>query len=132
MDKIGDIQTSNKQINKTPNKMTITSQIGQGISIRSTYVNIELHRSLNNALITKIGMGKKILDVLFLGNKKSIRGRRNLTPKKVAKRTKIRHKKLLTKMSLDKDNVLRIIASNYHVVDIQNKESPTTRREVHK
>jgi hypothetical protein len=98
--------------------MTITRWIRQGITIRSTEVNIELHGSLNNALISKSSTSKKILDILFLGNKEATRARENLNPKKVAKRTKIRHKKLLTKTCLNKGNVLRVIASVDHVINI--------------
>jgi hypothetical protein len=53
-------------------------------------------------LITKSSTSKEILDILFLGNKKSIRARGNLNPKKVTKRTKIGHKKLVTETGLDK------------------------------
>jgi hypothetical protein len=49
-------------------------------------VNIELYRSLNNVLISKSSTSKEILDIIILENKETIRGRRNLTPKKVAKR----------------------------------------------
>ena len=71
-------------------------------------MEVELHRSLNSALISK---SKKILDILLLGNKEAIKGRRNLNLKKVAKRTKIRHKKL-TMTSLHKGNVLRIVVGD--------------------
>ena len=63
---------SHSEIDKTPNKMTITSWIRQGLTIRSAKVNIKLHRSLNSALITKSRGSKKTLDILFLGNKKSV------------------------------------------------------------
>jgi hypothetical protein len=96
MDRVGDIWTSDSRIDKAPNQMAIARRVRQGITIRSTKVNIELHRSLNSALITKSGMSKQILDILFLGDIEAIRGRRNLNPEKVAKRTKIRHKELLT------------------------------------
>ena len=85
-----------------------------------------------NALISKSNTSKKILDILFLGYKKAIRGRRDFNPKKVAKRSKIRHKKLLTKTSLYKGNILRVVASDDHVINIEKKKSPTTRRRVNK
>jgi hypothetical protein len=56
-------------------------------------VTTELHRSLNNSLITKSSTIKEILDILFLGNKEAIKDRRNLNPKKIEKMTKIRYKK---------------------------------------
>ena len=88
-----------------------------------------IYRSLNGALITKSRTSKKILDILFLGYKKAIRGRRDFNPKKIAKRSKIRHKKLLTKTSLHKGNILGVDTSDDHIIDIE-KKSPTTRRKV--
>jgi hypothetical protein len=75
---------------------------------------------------------KEVLDILFLGDKKSIRSGGNLNPKKVAKRTKIHHKKILTKMSLNKSNVLRVIDIDDHVINIEKEKSPPTRRRVNK
>jgi hypothetical protein len=46
--------------------------------------DIELHRSLDNALITKSGTSEKVLNILFLGDIEAIGGRENLKPKKVA------------------------------------------------
>jgi hypothetical protein len=85
--------------------MTIARPIREWITIISTKLNTELHRSLNNALITKSSTRKEILDILFLGDK-AIRGGGNLSPKQVAKRTKISHKKLLMKAGLNKGKVL--------------------------
>jgi hypothetical protein len=44
--------------------------------------------------------------IYFLGDIEAIRGGGNLNPKKVVKRTKIGHKKLLMKVGLNKDNIL--------------------------
>jgi hypothetical protein len=55
-------------------------------------LSIEIHGSLNSALITKSIMAKKILHILFLGDIEAIRGGGNLNSKKVAKRTKTIHK----------------------------------------
>jgi hypothetical protein len=94
-----DIWSSYGRIEKTSDKMT-------------TKLNIELHMSLNNMLMTKSSTSNKILDVLFLGDREDIRGGENLNPKKIAIKTKISHKKLLTKTSFNKDNILRVIASD--------------------
>jgi hypothetical protein len=110
MDMIGYIRASDSMIDKAPNKMMIACRIREGITIRSAKLDIELHRSLSNALITKSSTSKKILDVVFLGDIKTIRSGGNLSPKKVAKRTKISHKKILTKAGLNKGNILRVIA----------------------
>jgi hypothetical protein len=69
--------------------MAIACRVCEGITIGSTKLNIELHRSLSSALITKSGASKKILNIFFLGDVEAIRSRRNLNPKKIAKRTKI-------------------------------------------
>jgi hypothetical protein len=71
-------------------------------------LNIELHGSLNSALITKSNTSKKISDILFLRDIEAIRDGGNLNSKKVTKRTKIIYKKLLTKAGLNKGNLLRV------------------------
>jgi hypothetical protein len=77
-------------------------------------------------------MSKKILDILFLGDRETIRSGGNLNPKKVAERTKISHKKLVTKTGLNKGIILRVITSDDHVVNIEEKKSASTRRNVNK
>jgi hypothetical protein len=72
------------------------------------------------------------MDILFLGDIKSIISGGNLDPKKVAKRTKISHKKLLTKMGLDKGNILRVITDDNHVIDIEEEKGTHARRSVNK
>jgi hypothetical protein len=95
-------------------------------------MHIELHRSLNSALITKSGTSEDVVNILLLGYMEAIGGTRNLNPKEVAKRTKIIHEELLTKMGFNKSNVLRVVTSNDHVIDIEEKKSPTMRRCVDK
>src|SRR3954451_10984763 len=119
MNRIRDIRTSDSKINKTPNKMAITSGIGKRITISRTKLNIKLHRSLNSALIHKSSSRKKILNILFLRDRKAIRSGGYLNPKKISKRTKISHKKLITKTSLDKGNILRIIIITDHIINIE-------------
>jgi hypothetical protein len=132
MDMIGYIWESDNKINKDPNKMTIVRRIKERITIRSANLDIELHRSLNSVLITKRSTSKEILDILFQDDIKSIISGGNLNPKKVAKRIKISHKKLLTKMGLNKGNVLRVIANDDHVINIEEEKSSPTRRSVNK
>jgi bifunctional DNA-binding transcriptional regulator/antitoxin component of YhaV-PrlF toxin-antitoxin module len=112
--------------------MTITCRVRKRITITGTKLDIELHRSLNSALIPKRNTSKKILDILFLGDRKTIRSGGNLNPKKVAKRTNISHKKLITKTGLNKGNILRIITSDDHIINIEKKKSASTRRNVNK
>jgi hypothetical protein len=132
MDGIRDIRASDSEINKTPNKMAITCGIRKKLTISRSKLNSKLHRSLSDTLITKISPRKKILNILFLGDKEAIGCRRNLNPKKVAKRTKIRHEKLLTETCLNKGNVLRVITSDDHVINIEKQQGPTPRRGVDK
>jgi hypothetical protein len=47
-------------------------------------------------------------------------------------RTKISHKKLITKTGLNKGNILRIITSDDHIVNIEEKKIASTRRSVNK
>jgi hypothetical protein len=132
MNRIGDISTSDSNVDKAPNQVTIARQIRQGITINGTKVNIELHRSLDSALITGSGTSNEVRNILLLGDIEAIGGRGNLDPKEVAKRTKINHEKPVTKTSLDKGNVLRVVSSDDHVIGIEKKKSPTTRRCVDK
>jgi hypothetical protein len=132
MNRIGYIGSSDSKIDKAPNKMAISRRIRKRVTIRSTKLDIELHRSLNSALITKSITSKKILDILFLRDIKAIRSGENLNPKKVAKRTKISHKELLVKTGLNKGNILRIIAGNDHIINTEEEKGPSSRRSVNK
>jgi hypothetical protein len=126
MNRIRYVRMSDSKINKTPNKMAITRRIRKRITISRTKLNIKLHRSLNSALIPKSSTSKKILNILFLGDRKAIRSGGNLNPKKVAKRTKI------SLTSLNRGNILRIITSNDHIINIEKEKSASTRRSVNK
>jgi hypothetical protein len=118
VDRIGYIRTSDSEIDKAPNEVAIAGGISEWITISSTKLNVELHRSHNGALITKSGTNKKILNIFFLGDEEAIRGRRNLNPEKIAKWTKIRHQELFAETSLNKGNILRVIASDDHVINV--------------
>jgi hypothetical protein len=107
--------------------MTITSRILKRFTISGHKVNIELHGSLSSPVISKRSTIKKILNILFLRQKEPFRRGGDLNPKKVLQRAKIRHKKLITKMSLNKSNILRVITSEDHVIHVKKEKSPTTR-----
>jgi hypothetical protein len=132
MNLIGYIGSSDNKIDKAPNKITIARWIRKRVTITSTKLDIELHRSLNSVLITKSSTSKEILNILFLGDMKAIWSGGNLNPKKVVKMTKISHKELLTKTGLNKSNILRIIAGDYHIINIEEEKSPSLRRSVNK
>jgi hypothetical protein len=112
--------------------VTVALQIRQRIAIGGAEMHIELHMSLNSAFITKSGTSKKVVNVIVPGDRESIGGRGDLNPKEVANMTKISHEKLLTETGLDKGNVFRVVTSDDHVINIEKKKSPTTRRCVYK
>jgi hypothetical protein len=89
-------------------------------------VNIELHESLSSPVISKRSTIKKIMNILLLKQKEPRRGG-DLNPKKVPQRVKIRHKKLITKTSLDKSNILRVITSDDHAIHVKKKKGTTMR-----
>lgn len=72
--------------------MTTASRFGERLTINGAKVYIELYGSLNCAMISE--KHKKVMNVLFLGYIEPFRCRRNLNPKEVTKRTKIRHQML--------------------------------------
>jgi hypothetical protein len=97
----------------------ITSRILKRLTISRFKVNIELHGSLSCPVISKRNSIKKIMNILRCGG--------DLKPKEVPQRTKIRHKKLIIKTSLNKVNVLSVITSDNHVIHIKKEKSPTMR-----
>jgi hypothetical protein len=50
----------------------------------------------------------------------------DLDPKKVAKRVQVRHLKLLTKTSLNKGNILKIIPRDKHIIHMEKNKGTTT------
>jgi hypothetical protein len=66
-------------------------------------------------------MNKMILNVPFSGQINTVRGVGDFNPKKVTKRTMIRHEKLLTKTCLLKLHLLRIITDDDHITNIKKK-----------
>jgi hypothetical protein len=95
--------------------MMITSRILKRLTISWCKMNIELYRSLNSPMISKRSSIEKILNIFLLRQKESLRREGDLNPKKLSQRTKIRYKKLITKTSLDKVNILRVTTSDDHV-----------------
>jgi hypothetical protein len=96
------------------------------LTISRCKVNIELHWSLNSPVISKRSLIEKILNILLLRQKEPLRCG-DLSHKKVSQWTKIKHKKLITKMSLSKVNVLRVITSDDYVVYVKKEKSLTMR-----
>jgi hypothetical protein len=107
--------------------MMIVSRILKRFIISGHKVNIELHWSISSPVISKRSTIKKILNILLLRQKEPLRRGGDLNPKKIPQRTKIRHKKLITKTSLNKSNIFIVITSDDHVVQVKKAKSPTTR-----
>jgi hypothetical protein len=103
------------------------SRILKRLIISGCKVNIELHGSLSHPVISKRRSIEKIQNILLLRQKEPLRHGGDLNPKEVPQRTKIRHKKLVTKTSLNKGNVLRVITSDDHSIHVKKEKSPTTR-----
>jgi hypothetical protein len=66
------------------------------------------------------------MHVLSMGEIVAVSCGSDLYPKKVAKGTQVRHVKLLTKKSLNKGNVVRIIPRGEHIVHIEKNKGTTT------
>jgi hypothetical protein len=110
----------------------ITSRILKRLTISGCKVNIEIHESLSSPVISKRSSIKKSINILLLRQKEPLRCGGDLNLNKVHQRTKIKHKKLITKMGLNKGNILRIITSDDHVIHVKKKKSPTTRWHMNK
>lgn len=89
-------------------------------------MNIKLHRSLNGQVINKGSTIKKIMNVLLMGQLKTVMCGGNLFRKKLMEKTKIKHKKLLTQTCVHKTYILRITSSDDHVINMKEK-NPVTR-----
>jgi hypothetical protein len=132
MYRIWNVRSSNTKVDKTPYNVTITSRILERLTISGCKVNIELHGSFSSPMISKRSVIKKILNILLLRQKEPLMCGGDLNPKEVSQRTKIRHKEPITKTSLNKSNVLRVITNDDHVIHIKKEKSPTTRWHVNK
>jgi hypothetical protein len=99
---IRNVRASDVEIDKATNEVTIASGILKRDTICGTKMSVKIHRSVHGTVINKTDTIKKVMNVLSLGEVVAVRCGCDLYPKKVAKRTKVRHVKLLTRASLDK------------------------------
>jgi hypothetical protein len=127
MYRIRNVRSSDTKINKTPYNVTIMSRILKRHTISGCKVNIELHGSLSSPVISKRSSIEKILYILLLRQKEPLRRGRDLNPKEVSQRTKIRYKKLIIKTCLNKGNILRVITSDDHIIHVKKEKSLTMR-----
>jgi hypothetical protein len=129
MYKIRNVRSSDTKINKTPYNVTIMSRILKRLTNSGCKVNIELHECLNSPVISKSSSIEKILNILLLRQKEPLRRGRDLNPKEVLQRIKIRHKKLITKSGLNKGNIPKVISSDDHVIHIKEESYHEVTRE---
>jgi hypothetical protein len=127
MYRIQNVRSSDTKINKTPYNVTITSRILKRLTITGCKVNNELHGNLSSPVISKRSSIEKILNIFLLRQKEPLRRGRDLNPKKVSQRSKIKHKKLITKTDLNKGNILRVITNDDYAIHVKKEKSPTTR-----
>jgi hypothetical protein len=98
---VWNVRSSGTKVNKTPYNVTTTSRILKRLTISRCKMNIEIHGSLSSPVISKRSSIEKILNILLLRQKEPLIRGGDLNPKKVPQMTKIRHKKLITKTSLN-------------------------------
>jgi hypothetical protein len=102
MYRVWNVRPSDAKVNKTLYNVMITSRYLKRFTISGFKVNIKLHGSLSIPVINKRSSIKKILNLFLLRQKEPLSYGGDLNPKKVLQRTKIKHKKLITKTSLNK------------------------------
>jgi hypothetical protein len=105
------VRMSNVEIDKTTDEVMISSGILKRNTICGTNTSVKLHRGVHRVVISETDTINKVMNLLSLGEVVVVSCGCDHYLKKVAKRTQVRHVKLLTKMSpnLNKDNMVRII-----------------------
>jgi Ran GTPase-activating protein (RanGAP) involved in mRNA processing and transport len=83
MYRIQNVRSTNPKINKTLYNVMIMSRTLKRLTISGCKVNIELHESLSNPMISKRSLIKKILDILLLRQKDPLGCGGDLNPKKI-------------------------------------------------
>jgi hypothetical protein len=120
---IRNVRTSDGKIDKTIHEVVVESGIVKEEHC-GTKTSVKLHRSVHRAMISKARMIKKIMNAFSLREVVAVRCGCDL--KKVAKRTQVRHVQLITKMNLNKSNILRIIPHDEHIIYIGKNQCMTT------
>jgi hypothetical protein len=124
---IGDVRTSYAKVDKTANKMMIASGINNMNTISDTKMKVTIHESVHRTMISKTSTIKDVLNVFALTEVIAIRCGGDLNPKEEAKRTQVRHVELRTESCLDEGNVINIITSDQHIINIEKNEGATSR-----
>jgi hypothetical protein len=89
--------------------VTAASGILKRNTVYGMKTSVKLHGSIHRVVISESSTIKKIINILPLEEVVAVRCGCDLYAKEVAKRTQVRHVKLLTKTSLNKGNIFRII-----------------------
>jgi hypothetical protein len=126
VDNVGNVRMSDDEIDKTTYKVMIVSGILKRNTVCGTNMSMKLHRSVHVAVISETRMIKKIMNVLSLGEVIGVGCGCDLNPKKVTKRTQVRHMKLLTKTRLNKGNILIIIPRDEHIINVKKNKGTST------
>jgi hypothetical protein len=120
------VRTSDAEIDKATDEVTIVSGILKRDIICGMKTGVKLHRSVHRVVISKTNMIKKIINVLSLGEVVAVGCGGDLNPKNVAKRAQVGHVNLFTEKSLNKGNILRIISRDEHIIHIEKNKGTTT------
>jgi hypothetical protein len=132
VDDIGNVRTSDAEIDKTTDKVTIASGILKRNIVCGMKASVRLHGSVHRVVISKTRMIKKIMNVLSLGEIVTVGCGCDLNPKKVTQRNQVGHMKLLTKKCLNKCNILIIIPRDEHIIDIKKNRGTSPGGSVNK
>jgi hypothetical protein len=107
--------------------MTIVSGINNKNTIGGTKTKVKIHVSVHRMVISKTSMIKDVQNVFVLREIIDIRCGGDLNPNEEAKRTQVRHVELRIESYLDEGNVIKIIASDQHIINIEKNEGATSR-----
>jgi hypothetical protein len=106
---IENVRSSDVEIDKATDEVTMVSGILKRNIVCGMKVSVKLHRSVLRAVISKTGTINKIMNILSLREVVASRCGCDLNLKKVTKKAQVGHVKLLTKMTHNKGNILKII-----------------------
>jgi hypothetical protein len=107
--------------------MTIVSGINNKNTIGGMKTKVKIHVSVHRMVISKTSMIKDVQNVFVLREIIDIRCGGDLNPSEEAKRTQVIHVELRTESCLDEGSVIKIIASDQHIINIEKNEGATSR-----
>jgi hypothetical protein len=132
MDDIKNVRSSDAEIDKATDEVTIASVILKRNTIYGTKANVKLRRSVHRAVISKTHTINKIMNILSLGEVVAGSCGCDLNLKKVTKKGQVEHMKLLTKTTHNKDNILRTIPYDEHIIYVKKNKGTSVGGSVNK